>query len=126
MKRLRLRGRVMTSHDDYTSGTSLVLTLASLQRLKMEALIPASADGEVRSVIKFMNRQSLALIKIHHTGLVFGEFRVQIPVLTKLIGGSFRGFPQSSRQMLCWIYMATIYLNNTGIHKIHKSQILRQ
>ena len=31
-------------HDACTSGTSRVLTLASLQRLKMEALIPASAD----------------------------------------------------------------------------------
>ena len=33
--------------------------------------------------------------------------------------GSFRGFPQSSKQMLCWI-------NITTIHKIYKSQILRQ
>ena len=31
----------MTSHDACTSGTTRVLTVASLQRLKMEALIPA-------------------------------------------------------------------------------------
>ena len=85
MKQLHVRDRVMTSHDACTSGTSRVLTLASLQRLKMEALIPAPADYEVRSVIKFLNEQSIASIEIHHTGIVFGEFRVQIPVLTKLI-----------------------------------------
>ena len=56
----------MTSHDAYTSGTFRVLTVASLQRLKMEALIPASADCEVRSVIKFLNVQSIAPIEIHH------------------------------------------------------------
>ena len=37
--------------------------------------------------------------------------------------GSFRGFPQSLRQMLCLIYISTIYL--IIIHKMHKSQILR-
>ena len=42
----------MTSHDSRTSRTSLVLTVASLQRLKMEALIPVPADCEVCSVIK--------------------------------------------------------------------------
>ena len=88
----------------------------------METLIPAPADCEVRSVIKFLNAQSIAPIEIHHTGLVFGEFRVKIPVLTKLIRGFVRGFPQSSRQMLCYIYITTIHL--TIIHKIHKSQIL--
>ena len=31
----------------------------------MEALIPAPADCEVRSVIKFLNAQSMALIEIH-------------------------------------------------------------
>ena len=36
----------MTSHDACTSGTSRVLTIASLQRLKKEALIPAPADCE--------------------------------------------------------------------------------
>ena len=43
----------MMSHDACTSETSRVLTVASLQRLKMEALIPAPVDCEVRSVIKF-------------------------------------------------------------------------
>ena len=33
--------------------------------------------------------------------------------------GFFRGFPQSSRQMLCWIFITTIHL--TIIHKIHVS-----
>jgi hypothetical protein len=31
----------------------------------MEALIPAPADCEVRSVIKFLNAQSIVLIEIH-------------------------------------------------------------
>ena len=52
----------------------------------MESLIPAPANGEVRSVIKCLNAQSIAPIEIHHTGLVFEEFRVQIPVPTNLIG----------------------------------------
>ena len=43
----------MTSHDTCSGGTSRVLTGASLQRLKLEAHIPAPADSEVRSVIKF-------------------------------------------------------------------------
>jgi hypothetical protein len=38
----------------------------SLQLLKMKALIPAPADCEVRSVIKFLNAQSIAPIEIHH------------------------------------------------------------
>ena len=33
----------MTLHDAWTSGTSRVLTVATLQRLKMDALIPAPA-----------------------------------------------------------------------------------
>lgn len=32
----------------------------------MEALIPAPADCEVRSVIKFLNAQSIVPIEIHH------------------------------------------------------------
>jgi hypothetical protein len=46
-----------------TNGTSCVLTVASLQLLKMEALIPAPADCESRSVIKFLN----ALKKLRRT-----------------------------------------------------------
>ena len=38
----------------------------------------------------------------------------------------FRGFLQSSRQMLCWICIIMIHLIISGIHEIHKSQILRQ
>ena len=41
-----------TSHDACNSRTSHVLTIASLQRLKMEALIPTPADREVWSAIK--------------------------------------------------------------------------
>ena len=93
MKRLRLHDRVITSHDTCTSGTSRVLTVASLQQLKMEAHIPASADCEVWSMIKFLNAQSIAPIEIHHTWLKFREFRVEIPVLTELIGVFFLWFP---------------------------------
>ena len=49
----------MTSHDACTSGTSRVLTVASLQQLKMEALIPAPANCELRSTIKIFNAQSI-------------------------------------------------------------------
>ena len=49
----------------------------------------APAGCEVRSVINFLNAQRIARIEIHHTGLVFGKFRVQIPVLNKLIGVHF-------------------------------------
>ena len=55
----------------------------------MKALIPAPANCEVRSVIKFLNAQSIALIEIHSTGLVFGKFRIHIPVLIKVIGVLF-------------------------------------
>ena len=75
MKRLRVRDKVMTSHDACTSGTSRVLTVASLQRLKIEALIPAPADCEVRSVTKFLNAQITAPIEIYHTELLLREFR---------------------------------------------------
>ena len=57
MKLLHVHDRVMTLHDACTSETSRVLTVASLQRLKMEALIPAPADFEVQSV-KFLKAQN--------------------------------------------------------------------
>ena len=67
----------MTSFDACTSGTSRVLTLASLQRLKMEALIPASAECEVWTMRKFLNAQSIALIEIHRQLLqVYGYTRL--------------------------------------------------
>ena len=47
----------MTSHDEFTSGISRVLTVSSLQRLKLEALIPAPADFKVRSVIKLLKNK---------------------------------------------------------------------
>ena len=72
MKLLHIRDRVMTSHDACTSGTSRVLTVASLQGLNMEALIPVPAECEIRSVMKFLNAQSIAPIEIHQTRLVFG------------------------------------------------------
>ena len=65
MKRLHVRDKVMTSHDACTSRTSPVLIVESLQRLKVEALIPTPADGEVRSVITFLNAQSIAPNVIH-------------------------------------------------------------
>ena len=54
---LRVLDRVMTLHDACTSGTSRVLTVASLEWLKMGTLIPAPADRVVRSMIKFLNAQ---------------------------------------------------------------------
>ena len=41
--------RVLMSHNACTSGTSRVLTIASLQWLKMEALIPANIDCDLQS-----------------------------------------------------------------------------
>ena len=55
----------MPSHDACTSGTSRVLTVASFQRLKMEILIPAPAEFEVRSMIKLLSAQSIMLTEIH-------------------------------------------------------------
>ena len=54
----------MTSHEAYTIGTSRVLGGESLQRLKLEALIPALADCKVRSAKKFLNARSIAPIEI--------------------------------------------------------------
>ena len=65
VKRLRVCERVMTPHCACTSVTSRVLTVTSLQRFKVEALIPAPADGDVRSVMKFLNAGSIAPIEIH-------------------------------------------------------------
>ena len=94
----------MTSHQACISGTYRVLTLASLQRLNLEALIPAPADGEVRTVCDKVfecpehnaDRNSSHWTRIR---------RVQNsnPGADQSDWGSFRGFPQSSRQVLCWI-----------------------
>ena len=55
-----------------TSGTFWVLTVASLQRLKMESLIPAPADSEVQSVLKFLDAQSIVPIEIPQLRQVYG------------------------------------------------------
>ena len=86
MNRLHVCERIMTSHDACTSGTSRVPTVASLAILKMEALIPAPADCEVRSLIKFLNAQSIAPIEIHNTGLAFGEFEFKYRFRPNLLG----------------------------------------
>ena len=50
--------------DACTSRTSRVLILASMQQL-MEALFPTPTNGEVRSMTKFLNAQSIVPIEIH-------------------------------------------------------------
>ena len=55
----------MTSHDEWTIGTSRVLSVASFQRLKMKVLIPTPADCKVRYMIKFMNAQGITPMEIH-------------------------------------------------------------
>ena len=100
----------MTSHDVFTSGTSRIIIVESLQRLKFETLILAPADWEVRPVIKLLNAQSIAPIEILHALLVFGGNPFSNPGSDQTDWGSFRGFPQSSRKILCWIYIITIHL----------------
>ena len=65
MNRLSVRDRVLTSHDACTSRTSRILRVALLQQLKIEAFIPAPIVCEVQCMRKFLNAQSIALIKIH-------------------------------------------------------------
>ena len=62
VKRLHVHDRVMTLHDVCTNGTSRVLTVASLQQFKMEALIPVPADCEVRSMIKFLKNKRRGML----------------------------------------------------------------
>ena len=66
VKQLDVFGRAMTLYDARINGTSGVLTVPSLQRLKVEALIPAPTDCEFRSEIKFLNLQSIAPLEIQH------------------------------------------------------------
>ena len=70
MKQLHVGDRVMTLYDACTSGTFRVLIVVSLQWLKMEALIPAPADCEVQSMIKFLSAQSIAPIEIHSMKII--------------------------------------------------------
>ena len=60
VKGLRVRDWIMTSHVPCTSGTSRIFTASSLQRLKLETLVPVPADFEVRPVIKFLNAKTRA------------------------------------------------------------------
>ena len=53
VKQVHVRDRVFKSYDACTTRTSRDLTVASLQRLKMQSLIPAVANCKVRSEIKF-------------------------------------------------------------------------
>ncbi|KAJ4447936.1 hypothetical protein ANN_09945 [Periplaneta americana] len=54
----------MSWHGACASGTSRVLSVASLHWLKMDVPIPAPVECEVRSVIKFLNAQGIAPIEI--------------------------------------------------------------
>ena len=64
----------------------------------MEALIPAPADCEARPMIEFLSAQSMVPIEIHIRGVPSSN-----PGADQTDFGCFRGFHQSSRQMLCWI-----------------------
>ncbi|KAJ4426321.1 hypothetical protein ANN_27135 [Periplaneta americana] len=55
---------MMSWHGACASGTARVLSVASLHWLKMDVPIPAPAEFEVRSVIKFLNAQGIAPIEI--------------------------------------------------------------
>ena len=80
----------MTSYDSCTSGTSRVLTVASLQWLKIEALIPAPVDCEVRFMIKFLNAQSIAPIKIHRQlYLAYGHTRLVVHISCSSSAGRY-------------------------------------
>ena len=90
---------VNTSQVACTSGTSRVLTVASLKRLNMEALIPAPADCEVQSVIKFFNAQSVAPIEIHRqlcTGLSSHTARRSTHLLQEFSWKVFSHYPPYS------------------------------
>ncbi|KAJ4445410.1 hypothetical protein ANN_07215 [Periplaneta americana] len=63
---VRVRESLVTWQSNAPGGTSrLLAAVASLLWLKMAALIPSHADCEIRSVIKFLNVQSIAPIEIH-------------------------------------------------------------
>ncbi|KAJ4443868.1 hypothetical protein ANN_05655 [Periplaneta americana] len=55
----------MSWHGACASGTSRVLSVASLHWLKMDVPIPAPAECEVRSVMKFLNAQGIAPIEMY-------------------------------------------------------------
>ena len=62
-------------YDVSISWTSRVLTVASLQRLEIEAFIPAPGDCQVQSMIKFLKAQSIVPIEIHRQPCeVYGQW----------------------------------------------------
>ena len=82
-----------------TRGTSRVLTVALLQRLKMEDLIPAPADCEVQSVIKFLNTQIIAPIEIHRpVGLQ--SFTADFPLV---VARNCHGAPNVQKIVRQWV-----------------------
>ena len=81
------------SNDDArTSGTSRLLTVASLQWFKMEALFPASVHCEERSVIKFLSRaHSPTFLSLHLRHNSFSNPSVALPT-SQFILQPFRCF----------------------------------
>ena len=115
----------MTSHDACTSGTSRVLTVVSLQRLKRRLLfqLPPTVKCVCDKILECTEHS----VDRNPSQLVFGEFWVQIPVLTKRIGVLF--VVSLSLQGKCCVGFTlprSIYPLAGRIHKIYKSQILRQ
>ena len=107
LKRLHVRDRVMTSHDACTSGTFWVLTVASLQRLKMESHIPAPADCEVRCLTKFLNAQSETLQKLRRAiqkspDLAPNDFHLFLH-LKKFLSGQRQRFQDDRRRWMSHI-----------------------
>ena len=109
----------MTSHDACTSMSSRILTVASLQRLKMAALIRTPADCEVRSVIKFLNAQSIAPIEIHRQlyhirldDLAPSDFRLFLH-LKKFLVRSASAFSEWQRWVSQWLQSQAADFYNT-------------
>ena len=94
----------MSSNDACTNGTSRVLTVISLQLLKMEDVIPAPADCEIWSVIKFFNAQNIAPIVIRR------RFIVSEP----------SNFPQISRSLLHKTVTDNLLLINLCVRRVPK------
>ena len=86
---LHVRDGVMISHDACTSGTSRVFTIVSLQRMKMEVLIPAPVYWEGAVFVKFLNAQSIASIEIHRQ-LCQRSFPADFPLL---VAQNYHGAP---------------------------------
>ena len=100
MKVLRARDRVIKSHDACTSGTSRVLTLASLQQFKMKAVVSATSDSEVGSTIKILNAQRIAPTEIHcQLSQVNDHTRPDSTVNTSPAGVRLGGVQSSSTRM---------------------------